>query len=145
MTLFADVATAQRSQISVGSAATSLEIVAVPIGATQATVRLRGEVDLVTGSLVTVALREQLALGRRFVRLDLSRLTFLDCVGLRVLVEAHNEFLYASGTLVLTGVGNRVARILSLTHLDEALFVADGPGEPRRVRHLASVADDTTR
>jgi anti-sigma B factor antagonist len=129
-----------RPQLVVRTATSGpLEIVAVPIASTQATVQLQGEVDLATAGLVATALTEQLAQGHRFVRLDLSRLTVLDCSGLRVLVLAHNQFLAANGTLVLTGVGARVARLLSITHLDEALLVADGPGEPRRVRHLAGV------
>ena len=131
---------AHRPQLTVHIAAAGLlEIVAVAVEPAQATVQLQGEVDVTTAGLVTAALDEQLAQGHRFVRLDLSRLTFLDCCGLRALVLAHNEFLHASGTLVLTGVGHRVARLLAITHLDEALFVADGPGEPRHVRHLTSV------
>jgi anti-anti-sigma factor len=118
----------------------SMEIVVVTIAPTQATVQLQGDLDYATAGLVADALHEQLIAGHRFVRLDLSRLTFLDCAGLHVLVLAHNQFLSANGTLVLTGIGRRVARLLSITHLDEALFVADGPGEPRRVqRHLTSV------
>ena len=146
MTRLAPAATVERPQLVVQTATSgSLEIVAVPVEPTQATVQLEGEVDSASAGLVGVALREQLEQGHRFLRLDLSRLTFLDCAGLRVLVIAHNEFLYAGGTLVLTGVGPRVARLLSITGLDEALFVADGPGDPHRVRHLASVPTAPTR
>ncbi len=123
----------------------ALDIVAVAVEPTQATVQPDGEIDFTNAGLVAAALREQLALGHRFVRLDLSRLTFLDCAGLRVIVEAHNEFLYASGTLVLTGVGARVARLLRLTDLDKALYVADEPSQPPRVRHLSSVPTGATR
>src|ERR1700712_3742321 len=129
MTRSAHVGTPHRPQrpLVTGRAATmgALEIVAVAIDPTQATVQLEGELDVATADLVTAALGEQLAQGHRFVRLDLSRLIFLDCAGLRVLVEAHNGFLYANGALVLTGVDQHVTRLLRLTHLDEALFIAD--------------------
>jgi hypothetical protein len=57
-----------------------------------------------------------------------------------MLVEAHNEFLAARGTLVLTGVGARTAWLLRVTHLDEALLIANADNlPPRRARHLSSV------
>ena len=110
-----------------------VEIVVVTIGSTRATMQLSGAVDHVTVGLVAAALRDQLAQGHRFVRLDLSRLTLLDRAGLRVLVDAHNEYLYASGALVLTGVDHCVMPLLRLTHLDEALFIAGSPGGPEPV------------
>lgn len=117
----------------------SLEIVALSVGPSRGTVQVQGEVDLVTADLLATALDDELGQGHRFVRLDLSRLSFIDCAGLRVLVSAHNRFLAAQGTLVLTGVGQLPARLLRITHLDRALLVADGAGEPRRVRHLTSL------
>lgn len=138
--------TRERPQLSVRIATTgTLEIVAVPIEPTQATVQLQGVVDFATAVFVTQTLDEQLEQGHRFVRLDLSRLTFLDCAGLGALVSAHFRFLSTGGALVLTGVGGRAARLLQLTHLDQALLIADGPGEPPRARHLTSVPDTGTR
>ena len=46
----------------------------------------------------------------------------LDCAGLDVLVEAHNQFLAAGGALIMTGVGGRIARLLEITALDRTLF-----------------------
>ncbi|HKC28685.1 MAG TPA: STAS domain-containing protein [Jatrophihabitans sp.] len=109
-----------------------LEVTVTAADATNATVRVQGEMDLATAELVTAALDSQLTAGRRFVRLDLSALRFLDGTGLDVLVRAHNRFLAERGSLVLTGVGTRVARLLSITHLDEALLVADRPGQVGR-------------
>ena len=139
-----DTAQAPRTpQVSAAAAPPDLlRIVAVPIEPTQAIVQVAGELDCATAGQLTSALDAQLALGHRFMRLDLSSLTFLDCAGLRALVRAHNKFLHAGGTFVLTGVGHRVARLLRITRLDEALFVADGLDQPARVRHLASVPND---
>lgn len=124
-----------RSQLVLSSAeAGVLQVTAVQTDSARATVQLHGEVDLANAELVTAVLDNQLALGHRYLRLDLSGVSFLDCTGLSALVHAHNQFLAARGTLVLAGVGARIARILSLTHLDEALFMTDGLDDPRPTR-----------
>lgn len=98
---------------------------------THATVQVQGDMDVANAELLAAVLDNQLIAGRRFVRLDLTRLTFLDCAGLRVLVHAHKAFRAdPGGMLLLTGVGARIARLLEITHLDEALFVA---GQPARL------------
>jgi anti-sigma B factor antagonist len=112
----------------------ALQVIATATDATHATVYLHGELDVATADLLTAVLDGELADGRRFIRLDLSRLFFLDCAGLGALVLAHNRLLAARGTLALAGVGARIARILALTHLDEALLVADQSGAPRLSR-----------
>jgi anti-sigma B factor antagonist len=120
-----------------------LDVTTLAMDATRVTLQLQGEMDLSNADLLIAVLGNQVGLGRRFVRLDVSRLAFLDCSGLRAIVEAHNRCLGARGTLVLTGVTPRIARLLAITGLDEALLVADGPGAPRRIRrqqHLAAVA-----
>jgi anti-anti-sigma factor len=99
--------------------------------------------DLSNADLLTAVLDNQVGHGHRFMRLDVSRLSFLDCSGLGRIVHAHNLCLAARGTLVLTGVTPRIARLLAITHLDEALLIADGPLSPpptRRSRHMDAVA-----
>lgn len=115
-----------------------LETFAVGIDATQATVEVRGEVDLANAGLLATVLDDQLALGRRFVRLDLSGLRFLDWVGLGVLVRAHHQFLSCHG-IVLTAPIRRLVWLLHMAGLDEILFIVESAEQPRRVRHLAVV------
>jgi anti-sigma B factor antagonist len=103
----------------------TFEVIETAADSTRATIQLLGEMDLATADLLTAALDRQLAAGRRFIRLDVSGLRFMDCAGLHALLSAHNRFLAARGTLVLMGVGTRIARLLSLTHLEGALLVAD--------------------
>lgn len=114
----------------------ALKVVAVRVDDTTSTVQLQGELDLSTAELVSAALDNQLARGHLFVRLDLSRLSFMDCAGLRVFLHAHNEFLNAGGALVLTGLQPRILRLLSITQLEETLFVA----EPHDLSRLPRVA-----
>jgi hypothetical protein len=67
-----------------------------------------------------------LAAGRHLLRLDLSGVTFLDASTLSGIARVHAAALDRRGTLVLTGVTQRIARILRLTGLDDVLFIG-GP------------------
>jgi anti-anti-sigma factor len=137
-----------RPQVSIRSTIGQLlEIVAVTVDETQSTLQVEGELDLATAGLLAATLDDELRQGHRFVRLDLSRLSFMDCAGLRVLTRAHTYFLAARGTVVLTGLRPPITRLLTITGLDMALFVADGPSlrasPASRVRRqqLTSVKD----
>jgi anti-anti-sigma factor len=89
---------------------------------TRALVRAVGEWDLAGADALADVLEAHERAGRRFVRLDLSAVTFLDCACLEVLVTAHARLLASRGTLVLTGVTPRILRLLSLARLDEVLL-----------------------
>lgn len=102
---------------------------------------LVGELDLATAVQLGRAVDDAIGAGRRIVRLELSRLTFCDCAGLRAIVEAHNKLLTVRGVLVLDRPTERLTELLALTHLDEALQVVRAADEdqPRRVRHLGVI------
>jgi anti-sigma B factor antagonist len=104
---------------------------------TRAVVALHGELDLANAGLLGGVLGNQLEIGRRFVRLDLSGLDFVDASGLSAIVQAHNAFLAAHGNLVLTGIGPRVARLIALTHLERDLFMV---GEPAQAEQTPGAA-----
>jgi anti-sigma B factor antagonist len=100
-----------------------------------------GEIDLDTAPRLHRELSRALAEHREVV-LDLSEVTFMDCSGLGVLVQARNQADRSGRRLVLRGIGRSVARLLKLTGLgcrlapvprpstDRAPFVPD-PGEGR--------------
>jgi anti-anti-sigma factor len=90
---------------------------------THATLRLQGDLDLAAADLFAAVIRHHLATGHRYVRLDLSGLSFVDCTGLRALLTAHHELLARGGRLSLANVGPRTARLLRLTLLDAVLYV----------------------
>ncbi|MGW2255322.1 STAS domain-containing protein [Kitasatospora sp. NPDC001660] len=82
--------------------------------------RAGGEIDLAT------APRLRCRLGAAFeahgeVVLDLSEVTFMDCSGLGVLVQARHLADQYGGRLVLRGVGRPVAKLLKLTSLSRRL------------------------
>jgi anti-sigma B factor antagonist len=108
---------------------TTLTVETVAHDATGATVRVDGELDLGTAPPLWAVLRHHLIAGRRFLRLDVSSLTFVDATALTGLREIHHEALAARGTLVVTGVRPRVARVLHLTALDDELFLGGSRAE----------------
>lgn len=85
-------------------------------------IRAVGEWDLANAHILAEQLDEHEKAGRRFVRLDVSDVTFLDSTCLSVLLTTHQRLLAARGTFVLTGVTPRLTRLLQLTHLDRELL-----------------------
>jgi anti-sigma B factor antagonist len=92
----------------------------------RALVKVSGELDLGTAAPLWAVLQSHVDSGRRFLRLDMSGVTFLDATALTGITRVHQELLRRRGTLVITGVRTLVARVLRMTGLDEVLFVS-GP------------------
>lgn len=92
----------------------------------RALVKVSGELDLSTAAPLWAVLQGHVESGRRFLRLDVSGVTFLDATALSGITKVHRELLGRRGTLVITGVRSLVARVLRMTGLDEVLFVG-GP------------------
>jgi anti-anti-sigma factor len=92
----------------------------------RALVKVVGELDFSTAAPLWAVLQAHIKSGRRFVRLDVSAVTFLDATALSGITQAHQELLDRRGTLVITGVRFLVARVLRVAGLDEVLFVS-GP------------------
>src|SRR4051794_40665158 len=92
----------------------------------RALIKVTGELDLSTAAPLWAVLQGHVESGRRFLRLDVSEVTFLDPTALSGITQVHRELLRRRGTLVITGVRSLVARVLGMTGLDEVLFVS-GP------------------
>lgn len=106
-----------------------------------ATVAVAGELDLASADQLAATLEEQTRRGRRYVRVDVSGLTFLDATALGVLAAAHHDLLAHRGTLTMTGVSPAVSRLLRITGLDGVLFVTGtGAHPPARRASLRPVA-----
>lgn len=104
-----------------------LVISVVGEGADRGSLRVSGELDLASAATLADALTAQLRAGRRFVRLDLSGLTFCDCSGLGVFVHAHHAFLDVRGALILTAARRAITRLLAITALDYVLLTVAEP------------------
>jgi anti-anti-sigma factor len=92
----------------------------------RASMRVVGELDLCGAPILQAALAAQLRARRRFLRLDLSELSFIDSCGIRVLQQMHAEALAERGTLIVVGATARTRRVLNLVGLDRELFLVDG-------------------
>lgn len=89
-----------------------------------AVVRLRGEIDIATADAFRSALDsavEHPAVSS--LDLDLGRVSFIDCSGLRVLVGVRRAMEDKGGTVRLIRRSPAVERLLSAAGLDERLHV----------------------
>ncbi|MDT4933083.1 MAG: hypothetical protein QOK11_975 [Pseudonocardiales bacterium] len=98
----------------------------VAVDNTRACIRLCGEIDAALAPALSGLVDEHVAADRRYLRLEMSAVTFMDTTVLGVILAAHHRLLRSRGTLILTGVRKPVSRLLGITQLDQELFVS-GP------------------
>jgi anti-sigma B factor antagonist len=84
---------------------------------------VNGELDLATAPRLEEALDWLRATRCRRVVLDLHGVTFCDCAGLSVLVEADTAMSTGGGHLVICGPSSSLRRLLGITHLDDTLDI----------------------
>lgn len=101
-----------------------LTITVTRVGALRADLRVAGDLDMESASVLQDALQYQLDTGRRYTRVDLSDVTFLDASALGVLVEAHWMFLARRGSLLLDGLSARHRRTVAIAGLGDVLLLA---------------------
>jgi anti-sigma B factor antagonist len=82
-----------------------------------------GESDVHTVGFVREVLASQAEVGVRRVVVDLSGLEFMDCAGMRELLQAHRMLLERGGSMALACPGRVVARVLQLTGVDQRIPV----------------------
>jgi len=90
---------------------------------------LTGELDLSTTDKVEHELARVEGEGAATVALDLSRLTFLDSSGLRVIVSADKRARRENRRFVVVRGPDTVQRVFSITRLDEQLDLVDDVAE----------------
>lgn len=86
---------------------------------------LTGELDLSTIQKVEQELTRVEGEGPEIVALDLSRLTFLDSSGLRVIVSADQRARREHRRFVVVRGPETVQRVFSITRLDAQLELVD--------------------
>ena len=90
------------------------------------TVTVRGEVDVHTAPVLRDRLAEVVSQGEERVVVFLDEVTFMDSVGLGILVAAHKAQVARGGTLVIVCDEPRVLRVLHLTGLHRVLTIHEG-------------------
>lgn len=108
-----------------GWASDALTVTVLRSDAVRASLRAVGDLDAVGADVLSAALTQQRELGRRYVRLDLSDLTFLDSAGMRILAAEHAAFLRRRGTLILSGLTPRARGLMALVGLDRELLLLE--------------------
>lgn len=103
----------------------TLTVTVLRSDALRASLRAVGDLDAVGATILADALSQQRDLGRRYVRLDMSDIDFLDSAGMRVLAAEHGVFLRGRGTLIITGLTLRARRLLELVGLDRELLLLE--------------------
>ncbi len=93
-------------------------------GREAAWVRLTGDLDIATAPQLQETLREAVLHARRVV-LDLRELTFMDCAGMHVILDARNHARQAGGQLALLRGPSCVDRVFTLTGASDAVEIVD--------------------
>jgi anti-sigma B factor antagonist len=84
-------------------------------------------------SLISPQLKSELILmnteGQRNIIFDLSQVKFADSSGLSSLLVGHRLCKNAAGTFILTGLNDAVARLITISQLDNVLTIVPTPEE----------------
>jgi anti-sigma B factor antagonist len=89
----------------------------------RAAVQLCGELDVANADEITSELNAHLDAGRRVIRVDASAVEFIDSTAVGALVDASVRCRDEHGSLILTGVGRSLQRLLRVAALDQVLLV----------------------
>jgi anti-sigma B factor antagonist len=101
------------------------------IGSTVA-VELEGELDLAAQTSLHGVIERALARSPAVLSLDLSRVTFIDCSGLRIIVEAADRCASRNARLTIVPGPAPVQRFFEILGLTAVLpFVSGDGGRPR--------------
>jgi anti-sigma B factor antagonist len=107
-------------QSAVGRPWLGLEVIGAP---PHASVRVTGELDMVTAPDLERTLNRLCSAGYRDVDLDVSGLTFVGAAGLTVFVRCDERLRAVAGLLRLIAPTRRCRRLLAITGLDATLTV----------------------
>jgi anti-anti-sigma factor len=94
-----------------------------------ATIHIGGEIDLATCPLLQAVVVDLVDRGCHQLTIDLERVSFLDCAGIRVLVDARRRVQEHGGSVRLVRPRPLVQRVLALTRMTEVFPVDTSLGE----------------
>jgi anti-sigma B factor antagonist len=89
-------------------------------------IRIQGELDIATAPALESALLHALDSGAASIVLDLERVSFIDSMGLRVLVWAARESHEDGDRLRIDCGSGPVRRMIEITSLDRSLPLTPG-------------------
>lgn len=86
-----------------------------PLNETSYILEMDGEVDVYTSPQVKKELVRVAGRGVTQIVLNLSKVEFMDCRGLSVLIGSFKRLREAGGNLALVGLGTRTQRLFEVT------------------------------
>lgn len=103
-------------------------------------VALTGEMDIANAPHLRDALVAQAPAGPRYVVVELSRLTFVDSLGIHALTRLAKEARSNNGAVVVAGARGHVDRVLDIVKIDDLLKRTESL--EAALRHIAEMAAD---
>jgi anti-sigma B factor antagonist len=101
-----------------------LTITVTRVSALRADLRVSGDLDMSSIAILKDALDHHLSTGRRYTRVDLSDLKFMDAAALGTILNAHWAFLEQHGSLLIDGLTARHRRVVQTAGLGDVLLLA---------------------
>jgi anti-anti-sigma factor len=98
----------------------------------RAAIELRGELDLARAPELRSELQHHRAAGRRIIRIDTGRLSFIDSTIINELLTASAWCRREHGALILTNMPPQIRRIITLIGLDNILLIDTAAQVPQR-------------
>ena len=95
----------------------------------RATIHIGGEIDLATCPLLQAVVVDLVDRGCHQLTIDLERVSFLDCAGIRVLVDARRRVQKHGGSVRLVRPRPLVQRVLALTRMTEVFPIDTSLGD----------------
>lgn len=99
----------------------------------RAAIALQGELDVATSDELRTELAKHLDAGRRVIRVDAQRVSFMDSAAIGELIDASRRCAQEHGSLILTNVPPSLWRVLTLTGFDKLLLIDTAGGLGRSV------------
>jgi anti-sigma B factor antagonist len=99
----------------------------------RAAIALHGEFDVANAHELRDELTRHFAAGRRVIRVDLQRVSFMDSTAIGELIQATERCTAEHGSLILTNVSAPLYRVLKVTGFDRVLLVDTAGGLGRDV------------
>jgi anti-sigma B factor antagonist len=88
-------------------------------------VSVRGEIDIASAPVLWERLAEAIPTAQERLVVDLTDTTFMDSMGLSVLVRAFKRLRHGGADLVLRSPNGSVRRVLNITRLDTVITIED--------------------
>jgi anti-sigma B factor antagonist len=99
----------------------------------RAAIALHGEFDIANAHELRDELAEHIDAGRRVIRVDLQRVSFMDSTAIGELIDATHRCNAEHGSLILTNISAGLYRVLSRTGFVKRLLIDTAGGFGREV------------